>query len=60
VDDPDTAEAVLEEAESGAVDWIAISSLRRRRLSQLMFGSVADKIIHGAKVPVFVYLPQQD
>lgn len=60
VEDSDTAEAVLEEAELGSVDWIAISSLRRRRLSQLMFGSVADKIIHGAKVPVFVYLPHQD
>jgi len=55
-----TAEAVLEEAESSAVDWIAISSLRRPRLSQLMFGSIADKIIHGASVPVFVYTSEQD
>jgi nucleotide-binding universal stress UspA family protein len=53
------AAAVLEEAETGSIDWIAISSERRPRLSQLMFGSTADKIIHCARVPVLVYLPQR-
>jgi nucleotide-binding universal stress UspA family protein len=53
------ATAVLEEADSGNIDWIAVSSLKRPRLSQLMFGNTADKIIHDAKVPVFVFLPGQ-
>jgi nucleotide-binding universal stress UspA family protein len=60
VENPYIAEAVLEEAESGNADWIAISSMRRPRLSQLMFGSTADRIVHGAKVPVLVYFPQRD
>lgn len=54
------AAGILEEAKSGKTDWIAISSQRRPRLSQLMFGNTADKIIHGAKIPVFVYVPRQD
>jgi len=60
VESTDPAEAILEEAEKSAADWIAVSSLRRPRLSQLMFGSIADKIIHGSKLPVFVYTSQQD
>jgi nucleotide-binding universal stress UspA family protein len=59
VETPHTAQAVLDEADSSAADWIAISSLRRPRLSQLMFGSIADRIIHGARVPVFVHTPEQ-
>jgi nucleotide-binding universal stress UspA family protein len=59
VECPHAAQAVLDEADSSAADWIAISSLRRPRLSQLMFGSIADKIIHGARVPVFVHTSEQ-
>lgn len=59
VEAPQPAQAVLDEAHSSEVDWIAISSLRRPRLSQLMFGSIADKIIHGARVPVFVHTAEQ-
>ena len=55
VENPYPAEGVLEEANSGNADWIAISSQCRPRLSQLPFGSTANKIIHGANVPVFVY-----
>ena len=55
VENPYPAEGVLEEANSGTADWIAISSQCRPRLSQLLFGSTANKIIQGANVPVFVY-----
>ena len=58
VESPYPAESVLAEAQSGQTDWIAISAQRRPHLSQLMFGSTADKIIQGAKVPVFVCFPQ--
>ncbi len=58
VENPYPAAAVLEASQSGDIDWIAISSERRPRLSQLMFGSTADRIIHGARVPVLVYLPR--
>jgi nucleotide-binding universal stress UspA family protein len=58
VENPYPADGVLEAANSGNADWIAISSQCRPRLSQLPFGSTANKIIHGANVPVFVYAAQ--
>ncbi len=41
-------------AESHGVDLIVIGSHGRKGLDRLLIGSVADKIIRGAKVPVLV------
>ncbi|MGZ4915526.1 MAG: universal stress protein [Halobacteriota archaeon] len=45
-------------AESHGVDLIVIGSHGRKGLDRLLIGSVADKIIRGAKVPVLVIRSQ--
>lgn len=51
------AVAVLDESEKNDINLIAIATHARRGLSRLFLGSVADKVIRGAKVPVLVYRP---
>ncbi len=41
-------------AENNAIDLIVIGTHGRRGLDRLLIGSVADKVIRGAKVPVLV------
>jgi len=45
-------------AESHEVDLIIIGSHGRKGLDRLLIGSVADKVIRGAKVPVLVIRSQ--
>jgi nucleotide-binding universal stress UspA family protein len=49
--------AILHEAKSSAVDLIALETHGRRGLSRLVVGSVADKVVRGASVPVLVHRP---
>jgi nucleotide-binding universal stress UspA family protein len=49
--------AILHEATPPAVDAVALETHGRRGLSRLMLGSVADKVIRGATVPVLVHRP---
>jgi len=51
-------EGILEEARNGKASWIALASHGRSGLLKLMLGSVADKVIRGATIPVFVYRPR--
>ncbi len=51
------AGAILHEASPPAVDLIALETHGRRGLSRLLLGSVADKVIRGAAVPVLVQRP---
>jgi nucleotide-binding universal stress UspA family protein len=53
---PEPAAAILEAAQAGT-DLIAIQTHGRRGLSRLVMGSVADKVIRGANVPVLVQRP---
>jgi len=55
-DDP--AKAILREAEREGADLIALETHGRRGLSRLLHGSVADKVVRGAHVPVLVHHPQ--
>ena len=50
------ARAILDAAQTG-VDIIALSTHGRGGLSRLLLGSVADKVIRGAHVPVLVQHP---
>jgi nucleotide-binding universal stress UspA family protein len=50
--------AILQEAVSPAVDLVALETHGRRGLSRLILGSVADKVIRGATVPVLVHRPR--
>jgi nucleotide-binding universal stress UspA family protein len=53
---PEPAGAILEAAQVGT-DLLAIQTHGRRGLSRLVLGSVADKVIRGATVPVLVQRP---
>jgi nucleotide-binding universal stress UspA family protein len=48
------ASVILEEARAGNCDLIALATHRRRGLPRLFLGSVADKVVRGAGVPVLV------
>jgi nucleotide-binding universal stress UspA family protein len=49
--------AILEAAKA-PIDLIAIETHGRGGLSRLLLGSVADKVIRGAKVPILVHKPK--
>ncbi len=51
------AAAILDESAGSAFDLIALETHGRRGLSRLVLGSVADKVIRGAALPVLVHRP---
>jgi nucleotide-binding universal stress UspA family protein len=53
------ARAILDAAQDGANDCIALATHGRRGLGRLFLGSIADKVIRGATVPVLVYRPRE-
>jgi nucleotide-binding universal stress UspA family protein len=53
--DAHPAAAILEEAESGGYDLLALSTRGRRGLPRLFLGSVADKVVRGASIPILVH-----
>jgi nucleotide-binding universal stress UspA family protein len=53
-----TASAILEAAQSGATNLIAVATHGRRGIRRMVLGSVADKVVRGASAPVLVYRPQ--
>ena len=52
------AEAILACAKSNAVDLIALSTRGRSGISALVMGSVANKVLHSAEVPVLLVKPR--
>jgi nucleotide-binding universal stress UspA family protein len=53
------APVILEKAADLGVDLIVLTSHGRSRLPRLMLGSVADKIVRAAQVPVLLVRPDQ-
>jgi len=51
------ATAILHDAVPPVIDLVALETHGRRGLSRLFLGSVADKVIRGAHVPVLVHHP---
>lgn len=49
------ATAILNEAASGEFDLLALETHGRRGLPRLFLGSIADKVVRGATVPVLVH-----
>jgi nucleotide-binding universal stress UspA family protein len=49
------ASAILDAAQRLGVDLLALETHGRRGLARLLMGSVADKVIRGASVPVLVH-----
>jgi nucleotide-binding universal stress UspA family protein len=57
VSHPLAAAALLEEAGARGPDLIALETHGRCGLARLLLGSVADKVVRGAAVPVLVHRP---
>jgi nucleotide-binding universal stress UspA family protein len=53
------AEEILAHAELIGADLIAMSTHGRSGISRWLMGSVADKVLHGAKVPVLLIRPNE-
>lgn len=53
------ADEILRQALPANVDLIALATHGRRGLSRMVLGSVADKVIRGARVPVLVLRPKE-
>jgi nucleotide-binding universal stress UspA family protein len=54
------AAAILEEAERERCSLIAMATHGRSGLSRMVLGSVASRVLQGAKVPVLLYRPKLD
>lgn len=52
------ATAILKEAMPPAIDFVALATHGRAGLSRLFLGSVAEKVVHNAVVPVLVHRPK--
>jgi nucleotide-binding universal stress UspA family protein len=50
-------QAILEEVQAQGVDLIALATHGRKGLTRLLLGSIADKLVRGAGVPVLVHRP---
>jgi nucleotide-binding universal stress UspA family protein len=51
---PSAAGAILEAEAGGDFDWIALGTRARTGAARLLLGSVADKVVRGAAIPVLV------
>lgn len=51
------ANCIIETAEEGQFGLIAMATHGRRGLNRLLVGSVADKVLRGAPVPLLLYRP---
>ena len=54
---PRAAEGILNEAEAQQADLIALATHGRGAVGRFFLGSVADKVVRGASLPVLVYRP---
>ena len=57
LNDPAVADAILNYADHNNIDLIAMSTHGRSGIGRWLLGSVADRVIHGAKVPVLLVRP---
>lgn len=51
------AVAILADADANSIDLIALETRGRSGLARLFLGSVADKVVRGATVPVLLRRP---
>ena len=58
-DDITAANAILDYADQNAVDLITMSTHGRSGIGRWLIGSVTDKVVHGAKVPVLLVRPDE-
>jgi nucleotide-binding universal stress UspA family protein len=53
------AVAILQEAQKGDADLIALATHGRRGLSRFFLGSIADKVVRGGRLPVLLVRPKE-
>lgn len=53
------AEGIVDYAQREGVDLIAMSTHGRSGLSRWLFGSVADKVLHGTHIPILLVRPSE-
>jgi len=51
------AAAIMEDARQHSIDLIAMSTAGGSGLTRLLIGSVADKVLRGAEIPLLLYRP---
>jgi nucleotide-binding universal stress UspA family protein len=56
--DPDVAEAIVQAAEQGKVDFIAMATHGRGGVQHWALGSITERVLHATKVPLFIVRPQ--
>ena len=56
---PRIAEGILDETEARQADLIALATHGRGGAARIFLGSVADKVLRGADVPVFIVRPRR-
>lgn len=54
------AAGILEAAEALSADLVAMATHGRGGLQRLVLGSVADKVLRGSPIPVFLYRPSEE
>ena len=59
VTDGYVAEAILDFAEQNNIDLIAMSTHGRSGMRRMLLGSTADRVVHGAKMPVLLVRPEE-
>ena len=58
-EDLTAANAILDYADHNGVDLIAMSTHGRSGIGRWLLGSEADKVVHGAKMPVLLVRPDE-
>ncbi len=56
--DPGVAEAIVQMAEQGKVDFIAMATYGRGGVHHWALGSITERVLHAAKLPLFIIRPQ--
>ncbi|MEO6729604.1 MAG: universal stress protein [Ferruginibacter sp.] len=56
----DCADAILEAAKELGVDTIVMGTHSRRGLDKILMGSIAEKVLHHAEVPLFIIPTKQE
>lgn len=56
--DPDVAEAIVQAAQQGKVDFIAMATHGRGGVQHWALGSITERVLHATKVPLFIVRPK--
>ncbi len=58
--DPDVAEAIIKQAEGGAVDLIAMATHGRGGMQHFVMGSITERVLHHSKLPLLIVRPPKE